>query len=491
MSLTKVSYSMIEGAFFNVIDYGAVGDGSNDDTSAIQAAVDAATSVGGTVFLPKGYYRVTSTINIGLQIYTDYSQATTMIQWDFCDTNAANKAANFLKKKIDFIGEAETYIIGDFAPATITPVVAYNLDNNTTERTGIVANLVIASGNQFSSGVFVPTAFDNNKLIGLFVGRGSKVCEKVLYFGVGYGLVALGAYWCSHRDMEATYCGVGFTFNGYNASIATNLNCVVCLTGYRFTGQNGQLTIFGTENCNNDLIIDSADCCMFGPAYLEDVRATGGAGQYAVKLGITADSYNITTCEFTGILTLINLASGKYGWRFWGCSRVTLNSCRFYGAPYTIEAFTLGYAQAGDGPAEFYKNGTLVKTYSPFIGDSFGNNFTYNIRTGTSTAVSELVTVSVSLSWTSLGSAGGSDLVITVPYFSKNQAGQTYSVAISLVAGMPLATQIVGVVQPNTNYIKLYNLNPAGSPVAIKATDCAASGQINLTVTYEGVPFTK
>lgn len=38
MSLTKVTYSMIKGAPINVFDYGAVGDGSTDDTAAIQAA---------------------------------------------------------------------------------------------------------------------------------------------------------------------------------------------------------------------------------------------------------------------------------------------------------------------------------------------------------------------------------------------------------------------------------------------------------------------
>lgn len=38
MSLTKVSYSLIQNAPINVKDYGAKGDGSTDDTSAIQAA---------------------------------------------------------------------------------------------------------------------------------------------------------------------------------------------------------------------------------------------------------------------------------------------------------------------------------------------------------------------------------------------------------------------------------------------------------------------
>lgn len=60
MSLTKVSYSMIRGAAVNVLDFGAIGDGVTDDTSAIQAAVNSAR----LVFLPTGTYKTTSVITI-------------------------------------------------------------------------------------------------------------------------------------------------------------------------------------------------------------------------------------------------------------------------------------------------------------------------------------------------------------------------------------------------------------------------------------------
>lgn len=59
MSLTKVSYSMIQGAVANVLDYGAVGDGIANDTAAVQNAVGSGKSV---VYFPAGTYNVDSTI---------------------------------------------------------------------------------------------------------------------------------------------------------------------------------------------------------------------------------------------------------------------------------------------------------------------------------------------------------------------------------------------------------------------------------------------
>ena len=74
MSLTKATYSMIEGAITNVLDFGAVGDGVADDTAAIQAAIDSlpnqtsnqgTVGEGGQIFFPSGIYKITAPIVIG------------------------------------------------------------------------------------------------------------------------------------------------------------------------------------------------------------------------------------------------------------------------------------------------------------------------------------------------------------------------------------------------------------------------------------------
>jgi hypothetical protein len=63
---------MISGSRFNVVDYGAVGDGSTDNTTAIQAAMNAAGS--GTLLFPDGVFNISEvlTVPIGLKIQGTY-----------------------------------------------------------------------------------------------------------------------------------------------------------------------------------------------------------------------------------------------------------------------------------------------------------------------------------------------------------------------------------------------------------------------------------
>lgn len=62
MALTKVTYSMIDGASANVLDFGADPTGVSDSRAAFQAAVDAVIAAGrGTVFVPSGTYVINGT----------------------------------------------------------------------------------------------------------------------------------------------------------------------------------------------------------------------------------------------------------------------------------------------------------------------------------------------------------------------------------------------------------------------------------------------
>ena len=60
--------------YVSVKDFGAVGNGTTDDTAAIQAAINALATTGGVILIPPGIYKVSSTLNIvyGTQSFDDW-----------------------------------------------------------------------------------------------------------------------------------------------------------------------------------------------------------------------------------------------------------------------------------------------------------------------------------------------------------------------------------------------------------------------------------
>jgi hypothetical protein len=126
MSLTKVHNRMIDGATFNVKDFGAVGDGVTDDRAAINLAFAEVFSRGsGTVYFPAGTYRCTESIG--------------------------NVASATNRISIAVIGEAGTVL--DFDPAVAGNV---GLDLRFNElNLGIVKNLQINCNNKVATGLRV------------------------------------------------------------------------------------------------------------------------------------------------------------------------------------------------------------------------------------------------------------------------------------------------------------------------------------------------
>jgi len=489
MSLTKVTNSMIQGAFINALDYGASPLGGLDASDQIQAAVDAAVLVGGTVFLPKGYYRVTKPINIGAPFYNDNNDVSFIVNAtapiddavDIAAQNATNKTANLTKKYIDFIGESGTYIVADFAPAFYQPVVAYNLDNDSFDPKGRIGNFAVIAADQVTDGVYDRNAtYTANNLVGVYVGRGAAVSEGLMFAGLGCGLASMRSYWTAQKDMYAYHCGTGFALMGHNQASAQNMNAHTCLLGYKYTGQGAELTNFGTENCDNDIWIISADCCSFGPAYLEDVRDPSPASSYAVKVGYTANGTQITGSTFTNVLTLITDTVNKKSWRFWSFSASILNTCRFYGGGYDIDTASTGYTNGADPVTEFYNNSVQTLTYTPFLGDAFGHDVVYDTRAGVARKVGDLVTFSAVITWSSKGSVDASNLILSLPSATRNEPALLQYAAVWYTDGIPVVSPVSASALPNTAYLTL------GNPSVIPANTISATGEIRISGTYIG-----
>ena len=112
MALSKVSFNMIDGTAFNIVDYGAVGDDSTDDTAAIQSAADAATAANKSLYIPSGTYKITSAIiigGVGSSVFGDSPRSSVIKNYgtgDALDLSQCNYYSTFENFSVDGSGNA-------------------------------------------------------------------------------------------------------------------------------------------------------------------------------------------------------------------------------------------------------------------------------------------------------------------------------------------------------------------------------------------------
>jgi hypothetical protein len=146
MSLTKVSYSMINGAYVNVLDFGATGDGVTDDLAAIQDAIDSVSAnnsdifynKGGTVFLPSGKYRVTGTIYLtkGVRLLGTMAGASFAFNTGAANVNAASTIyADFATANTIVIDSVGFITATGLRPSSITNVTGGQIASNAVNPT--------------------------------------------------------------------------------------------------------------------------------------------------------------------------------------------------------------------------------------------------------------------------------------------------------------------------------------------------------------------
>ena len=224
MSLTKVSYSLINGAYINVFDYGAKGDGTTDDTTAIQAAINAA--YGGTLYFPAGMY-----VHTGLNVHEGMSLIGEMpMSYQDADTYTTINGGTTLWKKIagdSLTIEATNYPAADqdfqvgilninFAGARYTGTSFF--DNTITTGHGIVVN----AGDAVESAIHLVL---DNVFVFSMPQKGWRISGQV--------------YGCNAGWIGANFCGqTGFW---YSSEAFTNIGGEFYISHYRGfrNGQNG------------------------------------------------------------------------------------------------------------------------------------------------------------------------------------------------------------------------------------------------------------
>jgi len=221
MSLTKVSYSMIQGAVVNVLDYGAVGNGTTDDTAAIQAAINslsttssASATGGGTVYIPAGKFRITSTLKIGYGITLLGNGAG---GYPFIGTNAkiSEIYADFGSSTTQWAIDSATYMTSGGSAVAYNAYVNANIDTDYNSLHNVaIRGLYVIDANA-SSQTNVPWGAIR------LVGCPNAIIENVTILGFGVGIQLNTSFGSSVKNVTSMTNYYGLMC--YNSNSAINI----------------------------------------------------------------------------------------------------------------------------------------------------------------------------------------------------------------------------------------------------------------------------
>ncbi|MFB6518582.1 glycosyl hydrolase family 28-related protein [Streptomyces sp. NPDC056401] len=282
----------------NVKDFGAVGNNSNDDTSAINAAIQSLASTGGIVYLPPGIYKITAHIVLlnGVSLIGAGADAT---------TTKGTIIRQYTPSANGVYMEATTGNLGNLRISDL------RIDTGVTNTGG--RGLYLKVNDTGATPLYISMAFKN-----LFI-KG---------FGV-WGVEAQGIIVSSFENVTCHSNGGGFFLDGdpYNTGYSRVVTSVTMTACYA----NGNTGIGYKLN----YVVYSV---------LSSCAADNNDQQYYFNL---CDAITLQSCGAEWAASTTPTVGTAY--RLLGCSRMAINNCSSYratgGAIYmgVVGANTTGY----------------------------------------------------------------------------------------------------------------------------------------------------
>ena len=308
---------LINKPFFNVKAFGAVGDGSTDDTTAIQNAINAChTAGGGTVWFPSGTYKL---VTNPLKLYSG-TTPTIVAYSNITLAGSGSSATNGTIIEQTTTGVDVIKALNDVANGaqstniTIQDLcVAWGTGTLTNSGNGIYMAQQAAGGPSFQQWNIKNVVAQN------FQGSGK------------YGFNTESAIVTTFDTCMAVTCANGFNLNGavggtYN-SVSTSVTYLNCYANMATNGVIGY-------NCTDNTYISYVGCAG-------DIGANTTGQMYSV-LGSSAVSFYGCGCELDGTHTLTNM------WKFGadsgsnGSSQIGMYNCYGFQSKTCIDIYVTG-----------------------------------------------------------------------------------------------------------------------------------------------------
>lgn len=399
-------------------DYGALGDGVNDDTAEIQAALNAANASGSTVFFPSGTYLISASLTVnntgtiimgngwGSQILYDGSvvtagaiNAAATKRVFIRDIRISQTNASHLGTAIDasnfFSGVIERVLIDGGGASGVAPLIGVQMNASTCHH-NVVRECRISYGGASSRGVSIIASSHSNTVQDIrFTPQSDNVNSAGVYITNSHSTTLI------HPDVEsATGNGIFLDTAAHSTTIvsaycdtnAINLKIASGVIGLMVAGgtyNGGTTTNIQDNGAVSPIILNAwpnSGTTTFSRASLSAASAGGQVLSVVNTTGTpTSDNFNVTSQSAAdaafGLLvsgdTVDRLAidsNGKHQWGPGGATALdTVAGRAGVGVLYTSKNFLVGAAAAlGDnGVGELQiANAATPPTTNPTAGVS-------------------------------------------------------------------------------------------------------------------------